>query len=292
MSAAPLEKEVSAAPGSIVELHPASHPEAHCPNCSAMLSNRFCTQCGQQRLHAGDLSLKHAWHHVTHEWLHLDGRIFSTVRTLFLRPGQLTVDFIEGRRARYVHPIRLFLVFFFLFFLFAPLNPRFDLGLQLSQGIQGPARVQLAARAEQQGKSVEQILDAAALQTTAAYKSIDMVVIVASGFFLWLCFGRRRRFLAENIVMGLHLASFNMSVVLTIGWLMMLPGGAGVIAGAALMIPPFVYFLFAARRVYGGSWAGIVGKYILLELIKILIFGAALIAVFIRSLAASLSGAS
>ena len=66
-------------------------------------------------MHEGDLSLAHAWHHLVHEMLHFDGRILQSIWLLFARPGQLTLDFLEGRRARHVHPVRLFLVFSAIF---------------------------------------------------------------------------------------------------------------------------------------------------------------------------------
>ena len=38
-----------------------------------------------------------------------DGRLSSTLRALIRRPGVLTHDFLEGRRVRYISPIRLYL---------------------------------------------------------------------------------------------------------------------------------------------------------------------------------------
>jgi len=38
--------------------------------------------CGQKRLHEGDLSLGHAWHHVVDEVFHLDGKILVSLKLL------------------------------------------------------------------------------------------------------------------------------------------------------------------------------------------------------------------
>jgi len=74
----------------------ASHPPAFtCPNCQTTGQDEYCPHCGQKRFHDGDLSLRHAWHHVLHETLHLDGRVFTTLKLLFTRPGQLTLDFVD-----------------------------------------------------------------------------------------------------------------------------------------------------------------------------------------------------
>jgi eukaryotic-like serine/threonine-protein kinase len=56
------------------------------------------------------------FHDVTHEFLHVDSKIFRTVKLLLLKPGFLTREYFEGRRVRYVSPIRLYLVFSVLYF--------------------------------------------------------------------------------------------------------------------------------------------------------------------------------
>jgi len=48
--------------------------------------------------------------------LHFDGKFFKSARYIFTRPGFLTTEFIAGRRARYMHPVRLYIFASFLFF--------------------------------------------------------------------------------------------------------------------------------------------------------------------------------
>jgi hypothetical protein len=49
--------------------------------------------------------------------LFLDGKMMMTLAALLMRPGMLTRAFIEGRRVRFVSPIRLYLFTSFAFFL-------------------------------------------------------------------------------------------------------------------------------------------------------------------------------
>ena len=51
-----------------------------------------------------------------------DGRIIGTFRNLF-RPGRLTIDYLEGRRARHLSPIRLYLLVSVIYFLVAASVP-------------------------------------------------------------------------------------------------------------------------------------------------------------------------
>jgi len=80
-----------------------------CANCGAALSGPYCAQCGQS---AADLNrsvwalLVESWHEV----VGVEGRLPSSLRLLGSRPGQLTTEYIAGRRARYTSPVRLYLV--------------------------------------------------------------------------------------------------------------------------------------------------------------------------------------
>ena len=47
---------------------------------------------------------------TTEELTHWDGKVLATLRTLFLRPGALTIDFLAGRRARWLSPLRVYLI--------------------------------------------------------------------------------------------------------------------------------------------------------------------------------------
>jgi hypothetical protein len=48
--------------------------------------------------------------------VHLDGRLWRTLRTLLLSPGLLTLEYFQERRARYVPPFRLYLAASLVFF--------------------------------------------------------------------------------------------------------------------------------------------------------------------------------
>lgn len=84
------------------------HDDTICMNCNAVLAGPFCHACGQKRTHLH----KPFWElteDFLHSVVHFDGRVWQTLRALFLKPGQLTLDWIEGRQMRHVPPIRLFI---------------------------------------------------------------------------------------------------------------------------------------------------------------------------------------
>lgn len=87
-----------------------SHDEepSRCQNCSAALSGPFCSACGQKtgHLHRPIWEIAEDFLHTI---VHFDGRLWMTLRSLFLRPGEMTLNWADGRQARYVPPIRLFI---------------------------------------------------------------------------------------------------------------------------------------------------------------------------------------
>ena len=93
-----------------------------CLDCGAPVTGRHCAECGQ----SGDvhvLSMKEVAGDVTHSILHLDSRVWRTLRLLVLRPGELTREFIAGRHQRYLPPFRLYLAISILYFALSALLP-------------------------------------------------------------------------------------------------------------------------------------------------------------------------
>lgn len=91
---------------------------AHCENCGAALSARYCGACGQR----AEAPLHSLWHFAqvaAEDLTHADSRLWSTLGALLFRPGYLTREFLSGRRARYLPPVRLYLVISVVFFLWA-----------------------------------------------------------------------------------------------------------------------------------------------------------------------------
>jgi uncharacterized protein DUF3667 len=88
---------------------------SECPNCGEEVRGGFCPRCGQKNGPL-DPSVHDFLHDLSHELLHIDGKIFRSVQWLLTRPGFMTREYFEGRRARYISPIRLYLLASLLFF--------------------------------------------------------------------------------------------------------------------------------------------------------------------------------
>ena len=99
-----------------------------CENCAAALVGPYCSECGQRHHEHPVHSFWHFLQEATEDLTHADSRLWLTLRALLFRPGSLTREFLDGRRARYLPPVRLYLVvsllFFFITGLVTSLGPR------------------------------------------------------------------------------------------------------------------------------------------------------------------------
>jgi hypothetical protein len=99
--------------------HIPQRKEKDCLNCETVVQGRYCHVCGQENV----VPKESFWHMVTHfayDITHFDSKFFETIKDLLFKPGFLSKEYMLGRRARYLHPIKMYVftsaIFFLLFF--------------------------------------------------------------------------------------------------------------------------------------------------------------------------------
>lgn len=120
-----------------------------CRNCGATLGGQYCGNCGQ-RASSRMISIWELTRDAFGDLFELDSRLWRTLIPLLFRPGKLTRDYLEGRRARYMPPFRTYLVLSIIFFLVAFFDPEQEFSF-LFEPAPPTAEEQLAA--DQQEKS-------------------------------------------------------------------------------------------------------------------------------------------
>jgi ribosomal protein L32 len=88
-----------------------------CANCGHKLNAHvnFCAECGQSA-RANDASFLSFIRQSTDELLDIDGRLAFTLRTLLFKPGLVSYEISQGKRAKYTPALRLYLALSVLFF--------------------------------------------------------------------------------------------------------------------------------------------------------------------------------
>jgi hypothetical protein len=86
-----------------------------CPNCGSSLSDQFCAHCGQE-----NKATVMAFHRIVSDFLgdlfNFDSRLFNSLWPLLVKPGLLTREYVAGRRARFIPPVRMYLFLSLFFF--------------------------------------------------------------------------------------------------------------------------------------------------------------------------------
>ncbi len=107
--------------------HLPQRKEKNCLNCGMQVIGNFCHNCGQENIEPKET----VWHLITHffrDVTHFDGKFFTSLKDLILKPGFLSKEYMVGRRANYLNPVRTYLftsaIFFLIFFSLYKINEK------------------------------------------------------------------------------------------------------------------------------------------------------------------------
>ena len=93
----------------------AAVPAGVCADCGTPATGNYCPHCGQEtRIETP--TIRHFLHELADQYIAVEGKLGRTLRVLLTKPGQLTRDYVEGRRQRYVRPLKLYLTVSVVFF--------------------------------------------------------------------------------------------------------------------------------------------------------------------------------
>ncbi len=207
-----------------------------CANCGATLQGPYCHACGQLA-EDFDRSIVSLFVEAFENLFHTDGRLFHTLPRLILKPATLTRDYLAGRRASQMPPLRLFLVVVVVFFLVGGVrdlaHPRHT-GLAAPRATTVPSHVALGS-----GSKIQALGDW--LMPRVNYASthrrefgaaivswlhrIAIIFLPIATLLLALLFVFQRRFfLFEHAIFSMHSLSFMGLLFATIGLILLISG--------------------------------------------------------------------
>jgi hypothetical protein len=237
-----------------------------CPACRTQVATPYCPACGEQRLHARDLTLRGLLHQAFEAFTSLDARLPRSVWALVRRPGFLTVRYVEGPRKLYVGPFALFLLanLFFVGMEAVTNSNVFSTPLRKhlhNQPWDELAQTLVSRRLEATGSTLEAY--APIFDQAIARHAQSLIILMVLPFALVpaMIFRRCRRPFAAHLAFSLHFFTF---VLLAIcGVLIMIAidllfGGAGLESPSlddaisiGLLLVCGLYLYLATGPVYG-----------------------------------------
>lgn len=263
-----------------------------CLNCGEKLLGKYCWQCGQE---AVDLHrpVRELLSGLIDDAFSLDTRLLRTLAPLFFRPGLLTREYLAGRRARYVRPLKIYLITALVFFGVVALLPKEN--VSVVKGREAPAAIpkggsRLTFKLPERFPLFDRPLQAAGERARehprefadAFFGNLPRVfflLLPAFALLLRLFYWRQDRYYLDHLIFALHYHAFvflDLVLMLLLGrpwvpdllaWLLIPLLGLGLV----------LYLPLALRRVYGGSWWMTVLKLLGLAITYVLVFGCGMV---------------
>lgn len=74
-----------------------------CKNCHSQVQGNYCSECGQATdTHA--INASYFLHDIPHSILHVDKGLFYTLKALFTNPGEMLIEYLQGKRVKHFRP--------------------------------------------------------------------------------------------------------------------------------------------------------------------------------------------
>lgn len=272
--------------------------EGRCTNCGQPLPEprpNFCPECGQET-NIKPPTVAEFVQQFSGTYFAPKGSLSTTLKLLVTRPGELTAQYLTGRRRQYVLPLRLFVLATVLMLVVMRITSALQLSAlddpeTLRALPERPAEVAMELGIGRAGVSDGQFyceelppwlcrrlaakLDTPTRELLAQVERVQdrmarnaglvmLVLLPAFAGVLALLFRYRGLSYTEHLVFALHLhAFFFLVVALAValpGWLALLP---------LLVLPPYAGLAF--RRVYGGRALALVWRGALITLVHLLL---------------------
>ena len=216
-----------------------------CFNCQASLHGKYCHNCGQKVLEPNERTVKHFFIQFLGSAFFLENNFAKNLWMLTTRPGLLTIDFIEGRRKRWMPPLSIFLLINLLYFWFSPLT---DLNLSLREQLMQPQHEQLAhylvdAKLKSENISLDKLEGWYNKKSSTFANTLIIIHIPIFAAFMVLLFVRKKFFYTDHFIYALHFFSVALVIGLIQSGLIYLFAWFNILGAA---FGPFMSLLFLA----------------------------------------------
>jgi len=209
-------------------------------------------------------------HDVVHEFVHLDSKLFRTLRDVVTRPGFLTEEYFAGRKSRYIPPLRLFLTLFalqFLAFTYHSQAAVYTLASMKKFDKTGALTKLLEKKAVRSHLTAEDLEQRVDERWHKNYTFLQLLNILGVALVLKVLY--HRRYLVEHLVFAAHLLAFSYILSLVVIWPIYAvagfqPGPVQKLVTAGTIVIQLVYLFLAQRRFYSDGAASAAIKTVLL----------------------------
>lgn len=236
-----------------------------CKNCGNHFTGNYCNQCGEKVYTEHDRTALHFLEEGVHFLTHFEGTFFTTIKTMFTKPGQVATDYAYGIRKKYFRLLSLFLllvVIYLLFPLFEGLNMK--LYYHVHHDMYGNyARKKVIEVMQQKHWSEVQMAEAFHKISEKTSKILLIILIPLTAFATWVVTFRKRSYAFDQMVFATEMNCFYLIfgflllpvLLRTSEWIFKFFSGHyfpvnDTLVGVLIAIPFVVFVAIASRRFY------------------------------------------
>ena len=195
-------------------------PQLECLNCNASAEGSFCHNCGQKIRENSDRSISHLLGEVLGNIFFLDNRFINSAWYLVRYPARMTVEFLEGKRKKFISPVTLFL-FVNLIYFFASILSDYSISLedQFSQPYSRWIRESVTQKMRNNGLSLAEYDIIYQKASDNISKAIMIINIPMIAGFVYLQSFKKRSFYYDSLIFCFHFFSLFMASWIMLAWL-------------------------------------------------------------------------
>jgi hypothetical protein len=237
--------------------------QVQCLNCGAAAKGAYCYQCGQHVRDNADRSLGRLLSEVFGTIFFFDNRFLLSLKYLLAFPGRMTVEFLAGKRKKFISPVTLFLFFNVIYFFVSPLS---DYSLSLNDQMYWQYHSEWTsswANTKLQNLGISEQAYAPMYQKASdnVSKSIMMINVPLIGLFIYLLAFKKRKFYFDSLIFAFHFFTFYLISWVLLDWvgkLFDMIESASAYASSFFIFftfgLPFLYAVFSIRKFLRLRW--------------------------------------
>lgn len=239
---------------------------ANCTNCRAVLTGPYCSNCGQKKFSPHDLTISKFILNFFEDFFKFDSNVFKTIRYLLFRPGFLSNEYVKGRIASYVKPLKLFVFTCVIVLFLGPYIAKHDYSFALDDLDFMQNKIEEVSAKKNISKEI--FIEKFNSTYLSKMPFFYLIAIIAFTLLLGLIFISQKRVFAQHLIFSLHFYTACLIFYLIESLFSKFTDISFFIVA---LIFPFVYLIIAVRKFYTAKFFPMVISSIIIYTVYFLI---------------------
>lgn len=182
-----------------------------CKHCGNQFKGNYCNVCGEKVYHEHSKKITHLLEEGLHFITHFEGNLITTIKTVFTRPGNFSLDYCNGIRKKYFKPVSFFLllvVLYLLFPRFEGLNMKLDTYVTKKYGFSWAAVPMVKEKMKSKNIPYPDVAKKYDAKSSAVSKIALLLLIPLATVIIFLLFFISRKHFFDHFIISLEIMSW------------------------------------------------------------------------------------